>query len=92
MHFGSNKQSPEMHFGPNNIEFGWLFVLVGKPQVATSGKIKVVQNGLKHILVLEFLKSSEICKILQMATITNQLTRQRTVRTNALARQTIVTR
>ena len=26
-------------------------------------KIKVAQNGLKHILVLEFLKSNEICKV-----------------------------
>ena len=34
-------------------------------------KIKVAQNGLKYILVSEFLKSSEICeirKILEVAT------------------------
>ena len=31
-------------------------------------KIKVAQNGLKHIAVLDFLKSYEIFKIPQMAT------------------------
>ena len=30
-------------------------------------KIKVAQNGLKHILVLEFLKSDEICEIGQIS-------------------------
>ena len=45
------KEGPKIYQAKSAVNQGWV-----------APKVKVAQNGLKHILVLGFLKSNEICE------------------------------
>ena len=67
--YGKNFLSPDLHQAKSGV-FSFLVVMVGGGGGLGSElkkKIKVAQNSMKHVLVLEIFKSDEIFKILLVA-------------------------